>query len=119
MNFYSKYLFQCKKKNKSPSAAAVEAGLTKTSVTRWKNGSVPTDANILVLAEYFKCSFEDLAPDKEKKPVPYDGDGLMDKTQLAANLFQNAEPWLQDQVLQLLRAAEARREAQDAQSTEQ
>lgn len=70
MNFYSKYLFQCKKKNKSPSAAAVEAGLTKTSVTRWKNGSVPTDANILVLAEYFECSFEDLAPDKEETATP-------------------------------------------------
>ena len=65
MDFYHKYLIQCQKKGVSPSAAAVNAGFTKTSVTRWKNGSIPTDATILTLADYFDCSFDDLQADIE------------------------------------------------------
>lgn len=65
MDFYHKYLIQCQNKNESPSAAAVNAGFTKTSVTRWKNGSTPTDATILALADYFDCSFDDLQSDIE------------------------------------------------------
>ena len=63
VDFYQKYLMQCQKKGESPSAAAVNAGFTKTSVTRWKNGSIPTDATILALADYFDCSFDDLQSD--------------------------------------------------------
>lgn len=65
VDFYHKYLIQCQKKNESPSAAAVNAGFTKTSVTRWKNGSTPTDATILALADYFDCSYDDLQSDIE------------------------------------------------------
>ena len=71
MTFYEKYLNQCKTKNISPSAAAVAAGFTRTSVTRWKKGSKPTDANVLLLAEYFGCSINDLKDDVEtKKETP-------------------------------------------------
>lgn len=74
MNFYKKYLIKCAEKNESPSAAALNAGLAKTSVNRWKNGSTPTDATILRLALYFGCSPDDLAPDtepgEEKSPSP-------------------------------------------------
>lgn len=65
MDFYHKYLIQCQKKGESPSAAAVNAGFTKTSVTRWKKGSVPTDATILGLCDYFDCAFDDLQSDIE------------------------------------------------------
>ena len=65
MDFYHKYLIQCQKKGESPSAAAVNAGFTKTSVTRWKNGSIPTDATILGLCDYFDCAFDDLQADIE------------------------------------------------------
>ena len=74
VNFYEKYLKQCKLKGASPSAAAGAAGLTKTSVTRWKNGSVPTDATILVLAEYFGCDASDLAPEETKKAPTVSGE---------------------------------------------
>ena len=65
MDFYNKYLIQCQKKGVSPSAAAVNAGFTKTSVTRWKNGSTPTDATILGLCDYFDCAFDDIQADVE------------------------------------------------------
>lgn len=65
MDFYHKYLLQCKKRGESPSAAALNAGFTKVSVTRWKRGSVPKDTTLMALADYFDCSLDDLLPDIE------------------------------------------------------
>lgn len=38
MSFYEKYLMLCDKNKKTPSGAALEMGLSKTTVNRWKNG---------------------------------------------------------------------------------
>ena len=65
MDFYHKYLLQCQKKGETPSAAAVNAGFSKMTVSRWKKGSTPTDATIRALADYFDCSFDDLQSDME------------------------------------------------------
>lgn len=53
MSFYNNYISLCAKIGKSPSAVAVEIGLTKPTVNRWKNGSIPTDATIRRVANYF------------------------------------------------------------------
>lgn len=66
MTFYEKYLRYCRDKGVSPSAAALAAGLTKTSVYRWKNGSMPTDSNVLLLADYFGCKPVDLLSDADE-----------------------------------------------------
>lgn len=70
MNFYSKYLVLCNSISKSPSRVALDCGISKTSVNRWKNGSVPTDANLLILADYFNVPVERLAPDDERLVPP-------------------------------------------------
>lgn len=76
MNFYDKYVRRCNDIGKSPSAVAIEAGTTKTSVNRWKNGSLPSDATLLKLADYFGCTPEDLRGDDETKtPATENGDG--------------------------------------------
>lgn len=78
VNFYDNYLRLCNAKKITPSRAAVEAGTTKTSVNRWKNGSRPSDAMLLKLADYFQCSIEDLIGsegDTEKAPPAGDGEG--------------------------------------------
>lgn len=56
MSFYSRFLELCNELGISPSAAAEEAGLRKSSVTAWKNGSSPSDATKLKLATYFRVS---------------------------------------------------------------
>lgn len=53
MSFYEKFVQQCRAVNKTPSRVAQEIGLAKASVTRWKNGSYPTDATAMKLADYF------------------------------------------------------------------
>lgn len=60
MNFYNNYISLCNKARKSPSAVAIEIGLTKPTVNRWKNGSTPTDATMRKVADYFKVPFDSL-----------------------------------------------------------
>lgn len=70
MNFYDNYISLCNKEGKSPSAVAVEIGLTKPTVHRWKNGSTPTDATIRRVAEYFGVSTDYLLGNENKKITP-------------------------------------------------
>lgn len=53
MNFYNIYVKLCKEIGKKPSPVAVEAGLSKPTVNRWKNGGGCTDANLETLSAYF------------------------------------------------------------------
>ena len=73
MSFYEKYLMLCDKNKKTPSGAALEMGLSKTTVNRWKNGGGITDATILRVANYFEIPKEELTgeePDQKEKPAP-------------------------------------------------
>ena len=63
MTFYEKYVALCNKNGKSPSAAALELGLSKTSVNRWKNGGGITDATIMKVANYFHVTVDELVGD--------------------------------------------------------
>lgn len=53
MDFYNIYVKLCKGIGKTPSRVAVEAGFSKATVNRWKNGGGCTDANLVTLSEYF------------------------------------------------------------------
>ena len=70
VTFYEKYLMMCNEHGVSPSAAALQAGTTRTAVSRWKRGSMPTDATILMLADFFGCKPKDLLPDNEEELSP-------------------------------------------------
>lgn len=53
--------------NKSPSAVVLEIGLQKSTVTRWKNGSIPTDATALKIADYFGVTVDNLLGNEQKE----------------------------------------------------
>lgn len=78
MSFYEKYLMLCDKNKKTPSGAALEMGLSKTTVNRWKNGGGITDATILKVATFFGVPKEELKgePEQKEKPNALDGIGL-------------------------------------------
>lgn len=62
----------CNRLGKSPSAVALEIGLSKTAVHKWKNGGFPTDATASKIASYFNVSITYLlgleeAEQEEKK----------------------------------------------------
>ena len=67
MDFYQRYVELCNQIGKTPSAVALEIGLSKTAVHKWKNGGLPTDATIAKVASYFKVTVGYMAGLEEKK----------------------------------------------------
>lgn len=68
--FYNNYVAQCNKVGKSPSAVALEIGLSKTAVHGWKtNKSNPTDATIKKVADYFEVPVSTLVSEQKENPT--------------------------------------------------
>lgn len=75
--FYDQYCFLCHQKGVSPSKAALEMGIAKSTVSVWKNrGTAPQAAQLQKIAEYFGVSTDYLlngdtnaASDKKEAPV--------------------------------------------------
>lgn len=63
MNFYESFLKQCNRINRSPSRVALDIGLSKTSVNKWKHGGLPKDATLQKLADYFQVDIQTLLGD--------------------------------------------------------
>ena len=95
--FYDKYVKLCNSVGKTPSAVALEIGIEKSTVTRWKSGKSQTDKNIQKVADFFGVSVEwlksddDSAPDKKEKPATETGDGRDEKTRILLELFSQAD----------------------------
>jgi len=65
--FYDNFVKLCNSVNKSPSAVVLEIGLQKSTVTRWKKGSMPTDATAQKIADYFGISVPEIMSGKKEK----------------------------------------------------
>lgn len=65
--FYFRYVDLCNKINKSPSAVAEELGFKRSSVTRWANDSVPRQATLQKIANYFGVTVEYLKGNTENQ----------------------------------------------------
>lgn len=70
---YDNFLKLCNSVGKTPSAAAIDMGLSKTTVNRWKNGGGVTDATALKIANYFGITVDELKTGIKKEPsIPED-----------------------------------------------
>lgn len=69
--FYDRYVILCKKKGVAPSAAAVDAGISKSLVTKWKtnNIDVPSADVLKKLSAYFNVPVSELLEETEKAPT--------------------------------------------------
>lgn len=81
MSFYSNFLALCNSVNKTPSRVVLEVGLKKSAVTRWKAGSLPTDASAQKVADYFCITIDELMAENENKPTI---DGELTEMQIEA-----------------------------------
>ena len=82
--FYDKYAQICKQRGISMSAAALEAGLSKSLVTKWKVNKVevPSPDVLKKLSAYFNIPVSELLGEEEmgiKKEQPTEIDGLSEK----------------------------------------
>ncbi|MBR4941842.1 MAG: helix-turn-helix transcriptional regulator [Clostridia bacterium] len=101
--FYDNYIRMCNSVNKSPSAVALEIGIAKPTVNRWKNGSRPTDATVQRIADYFNVSTDALLGIQEeetkKAPTP---EGERDYLAIM-NAFDKADETTREAILLLLK----------------
>lgn len=58
--FYNYFVELCNRAKISPSKAAQQIGLSKSSVSGWKNGSVPRDSQIMRIADFFGIPISDI-----------------------------------------------------------
>lgn len=89
--FYDNYIRFCESVGKSPSAVAVENGITKSNVTYWKKGrNMPSDVTLAKLAKYFGCTLEELtaAHEENKKPALIDENGMTAKQKEAMEFIR-------------------------------
>lgn len=71
--FYDVYCELCKKRGVTPTRAALEIGLSKSTPTAWKNkGITPQASQLQKIADYFDVSADYLLgnPQKEKAANP-------------------------------------------------
>ena len=81
--FYDKYAQICKQRGISMSAAAMEAGLSKSLVTKWKVNKVevPSPDVLKKLSAYFNIPVSELLGEEEQKEKPVETDGLSEEMQ--------------------------------------
>ena len=83
--FYDKYAHICKQRGISMSAAATEAGLSKSLVTKWKANKVevPSPDVLKKLSAYFNIPVSELLEeDKKEKPTVKDDELSEDMKEL-------------------------------------
>ena len=118
--FYDNYIRLCNSVNKTPSAVAIEIGISKPSVNRWKNGSYPTDATMQKIANYFGVKIDELKgggtientaladgvgggySEQQKKPAPDDGSERNYGDSVLMDAFKQADQSTQEAILLLL-----------------
>lgn len=67
--FWKNFIFLCKNKNESPSAACSALGFSATMATKWKNGSVPRETTLIKIAEYFGVTVDYLLGKEDTRPA--------------------------------------------------
>lgn len=101
--FYDKYAQICKQRGISMSAAALEAGLSKSLVTKWKVNKVevPSPDVLKKLSAYFGMPVSELLGEEGKeKPTVQEDDGL---TENQRKLMQFAKSVPDDKAEMILR----------------
>lgn len=69
MNFYDSFVGLCNKAGKSPSKVALEIGISKSIVSRWKAGGGATDATARKVADYFGVPVSEITGKPERQPL--------------------------------------------------
>lgn len=122
VNFYDRYISLCNRAEKTPSAVALEIGLAKPTITKWKNGGGVTDATAAKVAKYFgvsvgyllgtedeakESSFEPMSPqlltDKKNKPA-IDDDELSKKQLMLIDFARSVPAEKVDLVLRVMQS---------------
>lgn len=104
--FYDNFVRLCNSVGKKPSAVAIEIGISKSLVSRWKSGGGVTDANLQKIADYFGVTVDyilrdtdDPRPAGQKEEPPAQGGELSEKDVRLIAWFRSLPPEKQKAIL--------------------
>ena len=66
MGYYDNFLRLCAIRQVTPAKVLRDIGVSKGAANKWKMGSIPHDATIVRLCEYFGCAPSDLLDPSDK-----------------------------------------------------
>ena len=91
--FYDKFAFLCRQKGVSPSRAAIEAGISKSLVTKWKTNNIqdPSPDVVRKLSNYFNVSISELLGEDTKKAPANNGKRAVSDDEIKFALFRGRE----------------------------
>ena len=87
--FYDRFVLLCKKKGVTPTRAALDAGISKSLVTKWKTNAAkdPSPDVIRKLASYFGISIAELLGEENKITPTENGERALTNAELKFALF--------------------------------
>ena len=97
--FYDEFVRLCKEHGVKPSNVADDMGISRGTVSRWKNrGVLPSAQMIESLCHYFGCEVTEFFPNTKKDPVNKD-----EVIEEIDRLFTSLPPEKQSQALEFLK----------------
>lgn len=102
--FYDKFAALCKQKGVSVSRAAIDSGISKSLVTKWKANriEVPSPEVLQKLSNYFNVSVADLLGEADNKELPLSQDALTERERKIIEAVLNMDPARQKALADLL-----------------
>lgn len=87
--FYDRFVCFCKQKGVSPTRAALDAGISKSLVTKWKTNNVqdPSPDVLRRLAKYFNATVAELLGEDENKAPTENGERSVSDDEIKFALF--------------------------------
>ncbi len=87
--FYDRFAYLCKEKGVSVSRGAMEAGISKSLVTKWKNNSTetPSPEVLTKLSKYFNMPISVLLDEETEKAPTEDGERVVTDDDIQFALF--------------------------------
>lgn len=87
--FYDRFIYLCKRKGVSPSRAALDAGISKSLVTKWKTNVAkePSPDVLRRLASYFGVTVSELLDENSEKAPTTSGERQVSDDDIKFALF--------------------------------
>ena len=68
--FWNNLCRLCNEHKTTPNAVCLAIGKTSATATKWKNGAVPRDTTLHLIADYFGITVEELIRDPDEQTTP-------------------------------------------------
>ena len=104
--FYDRFIQLCARKNVAPTRAALDAGISKSLVTKWKENKSkePSPEVVRKLADYFGLPAVEVLDDIKKEPGTVSDSELSEDERTMLEAFRRLSPERREDSLVQLRA---------------